>query len=135
VVAIAESLVAASTYLLRSDPVLVRFVLATMGSIAVGLTGLNLGAGAYFAAYREKNPIRIASSQGASLTFLASMSYLSFCAMIIVLPLKRYFDNLILRGWLTTDWMVLPIVLVAVLSVVVFVVSTGVGLRAFHRDF
>ncbi len=135
VVAIAESLVAASTYLLRSDPILVRFVLATMGSIAVGLTGLNLGAGAYFAAYREKNPIRIASSQGASLTFLASMSYLSFCAMIIVLPLKRYFDNLILRGWLTTDWMVLPIVLVAVLSVVVFAVSTGVGLRAFHRDF
>jgi len=135
VVVIAESLVAASTYLLRSDPILVRFVLATMGSIAVGLTGLNLGAGAYFAAYREKNPIRIASSQGASLTFLASMSYLSFCAMIIVLPLKRYFDNLILRGWLTTDWMVLPIVLVAVLSVVVFAVSTGVGLRAFHRDF
>jgi len=135
VVVIAESLVAASTYLLRSDPILVRFVLATMGSIAVGLTGLNLGAGAYFAAYREKNPIRVASSQGASLTFLASMSYLSFCAMIIVLPLKRYFDNLILRGWLTTDWMVLPIVLVAVLSVVVFAVSTGVGLRAFHRDF
>jgi ABC-2 type transport system permease protein len=134
VLAIAEALVAASTYLLRSDPVLLRFALICMGSIAVGLTGLNLGAGAYFVAYKEKNPIRVASSQGASLTFLASMSFLSFSAMIVILPLKKYFDNLIIRGWLTTDWMVLPIVLVGVVSLVVFLVSTGVGLRALHRD-
>ncbi len=134
VLAIAEALVASSTYLLRNDPLLVRFALGCMGLIAFALTGLNLGAGAYFAAYKEKNPIRVASSQGASLTFLASMSFLSFTAMIVILPLKRYFDNLIIRGWLTTDWMALPMVLVGVLSIVVFAISTGVGLRAFHRD-
>lgn len=135
VLAVAEVLVASSTYLLRNDPLLVRFALGCMGLIAVALTGLNLGAGAYFASYREKNPIRVASSQGASLTFLVSMSFLSLTAMIVILPLKRYFDNLIIRGWLTTDWMALPMVLVGVVSFVVFVVSTGVGLRAFHRDF
>lgn len=135
VVAVAEVLVASSTYLLRNDPLLIRFALGCMGLIAVALTGLNLGAGAYFASYREKNPIRVASSQGASLTFLASMSFLSLSAMIVILPLKRYFDNLIIRGWLTTDWMALPTLLVGVASFVVFVVSTGVGLRAFHRDF
>jgi ABC-2 type transport system permease protein len=134
IVVISEVLVATSTYLLRNDPLLVRFAVVCMGLIAIGLTGLNLGAGSYFAIYREKNPIRVASSQGASLTFLASMSFLSFSAMIVVLPLKKYFDNLIIRGWLTTDWMALPIVLVGVFSVVVFLVSTGIGLRAFHRD-
>ncbi len=134
VLATAEILVASSTYLLRNDPLLIRFALACMGLIAFALTGMNLGAGAYFAAYREKNPIRVASSQGASLTFLASMCFLSLAAVIVVLPLKRYFDNLIIRGWFTTDWVGLPILLVGVLSVAVFAVSTGLGLRSFHRD-
>jgi hypothetical protein len=106
-----------------------------MAFIALGLTGLNLGAGAYFASYKEKNPIRVASSQGASLTFLGSMAFLSSSAILLIVPLKKYFDNLIIRGLLTTHWMYVPIVLVAMLSLVVFLVSTAVGLRSIKRDF
>lgn len=135
VVATAELLAVASTALLRNDPLLVRFASICMGFVTLGLTGLNLGAGAYFASYKEKNPVRIASSQGASLTFLASMAFLSFSAILLIVPLKKYFDNLIIRGLLTTQWMYLPIVMVATLSLVVFLVSTGVGLRSIKRDF
>jgi hypothetical protein len=106
-----------------------------MGFLALGLTGLNMGAGAYFATFKEKNPIRIASSQGASLTFLASMSFLSFSAMLMIVPLKKYFDNLILRGLLTTGWMHLPILLVGMSSLILFLVSTAMGLRSIRRDY
>jgi ABC-2 type transport system permease protein len=135
VVSTAELLAVASTALLRNDPLLVRFASICMGFVALALTGLNLGAGAYFASYKERNPIRIASSQGASLTFLASMAFLSFSAMLLIVPLKKYFDNLIIRGLLTTQWMYLPVIMVATLSLVVFLVSTGVGLRSIKRDF
>jgi hypothetical protein len=105
-----------------------------MAFIAVGLTGMNLGAGSYFAAYREKNPIRVASSQGASLTFLGSMAYLSFCAMILIVPVKGYFENLIIRGYYTTTWVALPLVLVGFFSILLFLGSTIIGLRAIKRD-
>jgi len=132
---IAELLAAASTALLRNDPLLIRFASICMGFLALGLTGLNMGAGAYFASFKEKNPIRIASSQGASLTFLASMSFLSFSAMLMIVPLKKYFDNLILRGLLTTHWMNLPILLVGMSSLLLFLVSTAMGLRSIRRDY
>jgi ABC-2 type transport system permease protein len=135
VLGIAELLAAASTALLRNDPLLIRFASICMGFLALGLTGLNMGAGAYFATFKEKNPIRIASSQGASLTFLASMSFLSFSAMLMIVPLKKYFDNLILRGLLTTGWMHLPILLVGMSSLILFLVSTAMGLRSIRRDY
>jgi hypothetical protein len=106
-----------------------------MAFVAVGLTGLNLGAGSYFASFREKNPIRVASSQGASLTFLASMLFLSLVSIVLMIPLKRYFDLLIIHGVAMHGWVYVPIASVAVVSLFVFTVSTGVGLRSLRRDF
>jgi ABC-2 type transport system permease protein len=135
VLGIAELLAAASTALLRNDPLLIRFASICMGFLAIGLTGLNMGAGAYFASFKEKNPIRVASSQGASLTFLGSMSFLSFSAMLMIVPLKKYFDNLIIRGMVTTQWMYLPILLVGMFSLILFLVSTAMGVRSIRRDY
>jgi ABC-2 type transport system permease protein len=131
----AEILSVASTSMLRDSPVLIFVGSLCTAFVALGLTSLNLGAGSYFATFREKNPIRIASSQGASLTFLAGMAYLGAVVALLVVPLNRYFENLIIRGTTSPGWLVLPILAVGILSAIVFAGSTGVGLMTLRRDF
>ena len=131
----AEILSVASTSMLRDSPVLILVGSFCTAFVALGLTSLNLGAGSYFATFREKNPIRIASSQGASLTFLAGMAYLGAVVALLVVPLNRYFENLIIRGTTSPGWLVLPLLAVGILTAIVFAGSTGVGLMTLRRDF
>jgi ABC-2 type transport system permease protein len=131
----AEVLSVASISMLRDSPFLVLVGFLCTGFVALGLTSLNLGAGAYFATFREKNPIRIASSQGASLTFLGGMVYLGAVVAVLVVPLNRYFESLIIRGTTSPGWLVVPIVAVGILTGVVFAGSTGIGLATLRRDY
>jgi ABC-2 type transport system permease protein len=135
VLLIAEILAVVSATMLRSGLVLVIMAAACSGFIAFALTSVNLGAGAYFASFREKNPIRIASSQGASLTFLGSMVYLGCIVLVLMVPVRRYFETLILHGGAPMSWLLLPIGVVGALSIMVFFSSTIVGLATIRRDY
>ncbi len=135
IVTTAEILSVASTSMLRDSPFLVLVGSLCTAFVALGLTSLNLGAGAYFATFREKNPIRIASSQGASLTFLGGMVYLGSVVAVLVVPLNRYFEVLIIRGTTSPGWLVIPILAVGILTALVFAGSTGVGLSTLRRDY
>lgn len=135
VLIIAEGLAVSSAFLAQSDTTLVTVAAVCSGFIGLSLTSLNLGAGSYFAAFKEKNPIRVASSQGASLTFLASMAYLTTVAAVLLVPLNRFFEVKVLRGTSSASLMYTPVVIVGLLSVLVFLVSTNVGLRAMRRDY
>lgn len=132
---VAEVLSVISIYLLQRNFFLVLVAGAGTFCISLTLISLNLGAGTYFAMYREKNPIRIASSQGASLTFLGSMLYLTAVISILIIPLNGYFQKLILYGISETQWAYLPLSILAVLSLLVFLAMNGLGLRAIKRDY
>lgn len=132
---VAEILAVASTTMLRDNPFLVFVGAVCTAFVAIGLTSMNLGAGAYFAAYREKNPIRVASSQGASLTFLGGMLYLATVVIIMVVPLNRYFEMWIIRGSSAPAWLTLPLLAVGILTLLVCMLSTGIGLSTIRRDF
>lgn len=132
---IAEILSVVSTSMLRSGGILVVMGAVCSGFIALSLTAANLGAGAYFAAYREKNPIRVASSQGASLTFLGSMLYLGCVVLVLMVPVNRYLETLIMRGSSAPSWLLGPIAAVGALSILIFFGSTFIGLAAIRRDY
>ena len=132
---VGEVLAVAATVLLRNDPLLVILAAVSTGFVSLALTSVNLGAGSYFASYREKNPIRVASSQGASMTFLLSLLYLATVVGIMVLPLTTYFRNLIVHGVASTSWIYIPVAVIAVISTGVFFVSSRIGLAAIKRDF
>jgi len=134
IVTIAEILSIASTTMLRGSPLLITAGAVATALVALGLTALNLGAGAYFATFREKNPIRIASSQGASLTFLAGMVYLGAVVAILVIPLNRYYEFLIIRGTASPGWLLLPLAGVGIVTGLLFALATGVGLATLRRD-
>lgn len=56
---------------------------------------MNFGMGGFFVRYKEKSAIRIASSQGASLTFLLSLVIMIFVIVALFLPLQYYNYNII----------------------------------------
>lgn len=131
---VGEFLAVVSVALLRDDPVLVQFSAVCTLFVVLALIGLNLGAGSYFAVYNEKNPIRVASSQGASLTFLASMVYLTAVASVLIIPLHGYFEKLIRYGVSQTTWTVLPVTVIGIVSLLICATFTTIGLRAIRRD-
>ncbi|MGB2960507.1 MAG: hypothetical protein WBD30_16605, partial [Bacteroidota bacterium] len=132
---VGEVLAITSIALLRNNPSLVFLSGVCTAFIALALTSINMGAGTFFATFREKNPMRIASSQGASMTFLVAIVYLAIVVAMLILPLHSYFENVIIRGITPEGWMTVPVAGVGILSVFLFIVSTVVGLRSISRDY
>lgn len=131
---VGEGLAVASVALLRDDASLIQLSVVSTFFVVLALIGLNLGSGSYFALYSEKNPIRVASSQGASLTFLASMLYLTAVSAVLVLPLHGYFERQIRGGVIAAGWSFLPLALIGGVSLLIFGAFTTIGLKALRRD-
>jgi ABC-2 type transport system permease protein len=102
--------------------------------ISISLVSMNFGMGGIFANFKEKNAIRLASSQGASITFLFTLFYLILLIVILFLPVYNFFQ-LYARGihspisnLLATTWILF------VLSLLISFISIRVGLRSFQKD-
>ncbi len=132
---IVEFLVFGSLPLLADDPFLIAVGAISGGCAALSLTSLHLGTGTYFAMYRERNPIRVASSHGASLAFLGSMVYLCLVVLILVVPLNRYFEAGLLPGVAQQPIFYGPLAVIMLLSSIVIIISTRIGIRAIRSDY
>jgi hypothetical protein len=95
---------------------------------------MNFGMGGMFANYKEKNAIRLASSQGASITFLFTLFYLIILISILFIPVFNFF-NFQSKGMSISIWGLLSTTIV--LSIITILFSTvflRVGLKAFQKD-
>ncbi len=103
--------------------------------IVVTVVSVNYGFGTYFANFEEKNPIRIASSQGASTAFLVCLFYLGFIIAVLFIPLTQYFiftQNLKLP--LPLSFFTLSLAMIALLSFVLTILTYFLGLREVSKD-
>jgi hypothetical protein len=102
---------------------------------AATLVSLNFGLGALYASFNEKNPIRIASSQGATITFLLSIVYLVLLLVIYFYPVLMMHTIAFkqIPPYYEILWIIF--VVVFVLSGVVVSVSHMLGLKALKKDF
>ncbi len=116
-------------------PLLMYFGLFSTFWVTLTLVSLNLGLGGYFANYQEKNPIRVASSQGATLTFLVSLVYLITLVSIVIIPLRDYFQSLFQFMPFDASVIVAPGTTVAMLSAGLSAFALVVGYRSLQRDF
>lgn len=64
-----------------------------MAIISIALVSLNFGMGGIFLNLKEKNAIRIASSQGASITLLLSLMFLILIVLILFVPVFNFFQE------------------------------------------
>jgi ABC-2 type transport system permease protein len=115
--------------------VLLWFGLYNAVALSLTMAALNMGLGGYFANFQEKNPIRIASSQGATLTFLITLVYLILLVAIITIPITGHFDAIFYGRFFPPGRMMPPALLLAAISA--FLTSFGlvVGYRSLKRDF
>ena len=103
--------------------------------ISLTMVSFNLGFGGFFANYLERNPIRAASTQGATLTFLATLLYLIVIVVIILVPVSAYFAALFQFKIFHVKMLLIAGILLAVISFILSALGFIVGLRSMHRDF
>ncbi|MFZ4619859.1 MAG: putative ABC transporter permease subunit [Bacteroidota bacterium] len=125
------------TYIEPSEPVklLAYFSMIVTPIITVTLVSLNFGLGSVYSNFIEKNPIRIASSQGATMTFLLSVVYLVLLLAVYYFPATMLFTADVKE--LQPDWRMLKIVFAAVVipSVLIIAASHAAGIRSLKRDY
>jgi ABC-2 type transport system permease protein len=102
--------------------------------ISIALVSMNFGMGGIFANYKEKNAIRLASSQGASITFLFTLFYLILLIIILFLPVYNFFISYV-RGIKTPIWSLFTTTFILMgLSLLISSISIKAGLKSFHKD-
>jgi ABC-2 type transport system permease protein len=116
-------------------PLLGRTTIPGMVFSVAALASLNYGMGAYFANFDEKNPIRIASSQGATLTFLLSIVFLIFLILNYFVPFYTLFRAwAVARPYSPTLFYVVAAANAAV-ALCIMGISHIIGLHSLKRDF
>ena len=132
---ISEVLVVVAHHSFLRYPGLLIAASVLMLSMTVALIALNYGAGWFFTDFREKNPIRIASSQSATLTFLASVAFLTVIVAVLFLPLNGYFSYLLRAIPFNTFWFWSSVGGLCAFSWIAALFSLTVGKKALQRDF
>lgn len=103
--------------------------------ISVSLISMNFSVGALFANFNEKNPIRIASSQGASLSFLMNLIYMVLLIIIIYLPILTFFDSMIRYGKVNLGLIYNSCAIIFILGLIIFTISYQLLKNSLKRDF
>lgn len=129
-----EVLIAASHLQLRGYRMVIVTAFGTLFPVLFAFISMNLGLGGYFSDFKESNPIKISSSQGATLTFLLTIVYLVVLVAVLFFPVYAYFDAIAHNLPAPIIGMVTNIGVVFAMSSLVVLVSWLIGLKAIRRD-
>ena len=100
----------------------------------ITLVTLNFGMGSAYVNYKEKSPIRVASSQGASLTFLFTIIYLVFLIIILFAPLSNYFFAYDKNSLASVSQLLFTSAMLGTIAFIIAYVSISKGLNYFLND-
>lgn len=124
-----------SNWSFRDEEYLFLFSTYTMVIVAAALVIINISGGSFFASFDEKNPIRIASTQGASLVFLLSLVFLVFAAIIISTVVLLYFEHSHANKIFPQTILISAGLGFGGISLIISIVCYIIGLRSLSRDF
>lgn len=114
---------------------MILFILLASFFITMAIIVLNFSFGALFSNYKEKNPIRIASSQGASVTFLSVIFYLTILMLILYYPIHNYFEFLSARIHYADVDFLTPLFLIILSFLFILFISLAIIKKSANRDF
>jgi len=130
-----EILMIASHHAIAHHRMVVLSGLITSVFVVLASVSLNLGMGTLFADYRETNPIKISSSQGATITFLLSIAYLVLLIALMFFPLFGYFQMVFKHVPFSSTFYFVSYAITILASIIIIIVSHLFGLREIKRDF
>lgn len=103
--------------------------------VSAALISMNFGLGCMFANYNEKNPIRISSSQGASLSFLLCIFYMIFLILILFPSVNQYFTGQINSTVIGFSGFAKPVTIIGCTSTIIIILSYILSVKALKKDF
>lgn len=115
--------------------VLTTFSMAATLLSAMAMVAINFGMGGLYANYKEKNAIRLSSSQGASLSFLLNIALMLFLVMILFRPLSTLFLSIMVKKQFvlhTFYWTLIPISIVSIILIITFL---RIAKNSIQKDF
>jgi len=102
--------------------------------VTITLVSINFGMGAMFANYKERNPIRVASSQGASITFLFTIIYLVFLIIILFAPVSNYFYAMERGSSTSISQLIYTSLMLGAVTLIFSYLSISKGVKYFNQD-
>ncbi len=96
---------------------------------------LNYAMGSIFSNYKEKNAIRLASSRGATITFLLCIVYMLFMIIMTFNPVLAHFESILKHGNYDHRNLNTAYSYFVLFSVTVTAVFYSAGLKAIKKDF
>ncbi len=112
---------------------LINVVITFISSIAI--FAINFGMGGIFVNHKEKSAIRIASSQGASITFLFNIFYMLFIIIFLFDPVSSYFFSLTVNKPFNVHIFYVPLIIIITMSLLIIYVFSKFGYYALSKDF
>lgn len=122
-----------ANYGFNSALILTASVITLFASTTIFL--INFGMGGLFANYKEKNAIRLSSSQGASLAFLANVVYMLFIISVLFEPVRGYFYSSTTNSIFNTQALYTSILPIAVVSIIISSVFINYSFKSLNKDF
>ena len=101
--------------------------------VTTTLVSFNFGMGSLYANFKEKNPIRVASSQGASLTFLFTIIFIVFLTLLLFAPLSNYFLKFDNFKTASVTQLLTTTIMLAIMTIIISYLSISVGIKNFVR--
>ena len=105
------------------------------GLATASIVAINFGMGVLFVNYKEKNPIRLSSSQGASITFLLNIGYMLFVIVLLFTPLSYLFYAVRTDQAFQLNKLFIALLPITILSIALIIAFVRSGLTSLKKDF
>jgi hypothetical protein len=102
---------------------------------AVTIIAINFGMGGLYANYKEKNAIRLSSSQGATLSFLINILFMIVLIVMLFSPLSELFLSVMMRKPFNYYNLFRLLIPVFINSCVLVTIFFKMALKALRKDF
>ncbi len=112
---------------------LMAFIISFVATATI--ISINFGMGGLFANFKEKNAIRLASSQGASITFLINIVYMFFIILLIFKPMSNYFLAIMINKPYDLSNFLYPLIPITLVSVIAIYISLNIARHSINKDF
>jgi ABC-2 type transport system permease protein len=121
-----------SNYNFGKELTLFAVVITSFAGMAI--IAINLGMGGLHANFREKNPIRLSSSQGASLSFLVNIVFMLFLIIILFKPLSQMFLSIMIKRPISLGLLYETLIPVIVTSSLLIMIFSKIALNSLKND-
>lgn len=102
---------------------------------AAAIISINFGMGGIFSNYKEKNAIRLSSSQGATLSFLTNIVYLLFLIILLFKPVSQLFLSIMIKEYFDITVFLQALIPISIISIIIIFTYLKIAYQSLQKDF